>query len=162
MKAPHAHQLTAEVKLLQKVVLMHGDKVLILKRSADSGSRAEKWDLPGGNTEWPESSEDLRNPHVQDVIREVFEETGVEVPTSAVSECVYVGSYFEPKKQIYTIILGWRMTLPSSVQDQDILLSEEHTAFAWIDRAEFDKYDFGFAGEKDGFIRQTVENALQR
>lgn len=162
MKGPHSHQLTAEVKLLQKAVVVQGGKALILKRSADSGSRAEKWDLPGGNTEWPDSLQDVRNPHLHDVVREVFEETGIELALSAVSDCVYVGSYFEPGKQIYTIILGWSITLPSGVVQQDILLSDEHTAFAWIGLSEFDQYDFGFAGDQNGFIRLMMEKALKR
>ncbi len=162
MKAPHEHQLTSEVKLLQKAVLVQGEKALILKRSADSGSRAEKWDLPGGNTEWPDGSEDIRNPHLQDVVREIFEETGIELSTSAVSDCLYVGSYFEPGKEIYTIILGWGITLPLDVLQHDIVLSDEHTASTWISLSEFDQYDFGFAGEQNGFIRLMIEKALKR
>lgn len=203
MKTPH--QLTENVKLLQKVVVWQGEKFLILQRSADSATRPKCWDLPGGNVEWPASSVDIQDSHLADLAREVKEETGLIIDiiesndlqnlknypprhheldsgsqnadrdagidqdkrdidmnhvrnSYRLSSC-YVGSYFESKKQIYTIIIGWQYRLSASTELPKIELSDEHQNFAWIKPTDFDQYDFGFAGEKGGFIREIIRNA---
>ncbi len=160
MKTTASHMLTSEVKLLQKAVVLHAGKLLILKRSADSTSRADMWDLPGGNTEWPtDTSADIRDPHRADIFREIFEETGISISETTPLKSVYIGSYFAAATQIYTSIVGWQVALPDDSAPQDVLISDEHSDFAWITPAEFDAYDFGFAGNATGFIRKMVENA---
>ncbi len=149
------HKLTSRVKLLQKVVLWHQRKCLILRRSPDSTSRPNLWDLPGGNAEWPaDTTQDIRHPHTQDALREVLEETGV-VVGSDLENC-YVGSYFAAADETYTILLGWKVELPSTFDIESVKISNEHTEFAWINPEQFDAYDFGFAGNEDGFIRQII------
>ncbi|MBP7774355.1 NUDIX domain-containing protein [Candidatus Woesebacteria bacterium] len=159
MKDMVRHQLTEQVKLLQKIVIIHENKVLILKRSSESTSRSNKWDLPGGNAEWPDASQDLQNPHNADMAREVFEETGITCE-SQVTKTISVGSHFDAQKQVYTIIVGFCMQLPPEIHEHDILLSDEHTDFAWATREQLAEYDFGFAGAPDGFIFQMITKAL--
>lgn len=153
------HRLTENVKLLQKVVIICAGKILLLKRSPESSSRPSLWDLPGGNAEWPATTENIQNPHIQDVIREVFEETGIELLPEKLRQSVYVGSYFEADRQMYTLLVGWKVEVPPEFQPQDVLLSEEHTEFVWVQKADALKYNFGFAGENEGFIRQMIVNA---
>ncbi len=169
------HQLTKNVKLLQKAALWHNDKFLILKRSSDSTSRPDQWDLPGGNSEWPVGADGksalpgslgtaeaglVRDLHKDDVVREVFEETGIELQRSDVQKCVHIGTFFEGTKQVFSIILGWEIKLPENFKEDSVLLSEEHSDFAWIKKEEFENYDFGFAGEENGFIRKIIVKQL--
>ncbi|MBP7768552.1 NUDIX domain-containing protein [Candidatus Woesebacteria bacterium] len=157
MNEPTLHQLTKNVKLLQKAVLWHGDTFLILKRSAESKTRPDQWDLPGGNSEWPAVElENQRDLHKDDVVREIFEETGIELSRTDIKKCSHISTFFEAKTQIFAIIVGWEVKLPATFKPDSILLSAEHSDFAWITTAQFDSYDFGFAGEKDGFIREIV------
>ena len=157
MQQQLAHQLTQNVKLLQKAALWHNGKVLIVKRSSDSVTRPDKWDLPGGNSEWPiTATENLRDLHVADLQREVFEETGIEITSEQVTKCVYIGTYFDFDKDMYSLILGWKVELPDDFSPASILLSDEHQDFGWMTAEEFDQYDFGFAGETKGFIREII------
>lgn len=150
------HQLTENVKLLQKAVLVHGGKFLILKRSSNSFSRPDQWDLPGGNSEWPAGEVDIKDVHRGDLVREIFEETGIEVSENEVTNCVHAGSYFEEKKQIFTVVLGWNIVLPASFSESEVLISDEHSEFKWITKEEFEGFDFGFAGAEGGFIRAMI------
>lgn len=159
MTSSTAHRLTENVKLLQKVIIICAGKILLLRRSSESSSRPLLWDLPGGNAEWPTATENIQNPHTKDVTREVFEETGIELLPETLRQSVYVGSYFEAERQMYTLIIGWKVKVSQEFQPQDVLLSDEHTEFVWVEKADALKYDFGFAGENKGFIRQMILNA---
>lgn len=165
MASSISHQLTSRVKLLQKAALWHDGRVLIMQRSEKARSRPGLWDLPGGNAEWPEdTTADIRDPHEYDLIREVREETGIEldrVEMTTENSC-YVGSYYDADADIYTVILGWRFELPAALSSEafdprEIELSHEHTEFEWITADEFIEYDFGFAGEPGGFLREIVQ-----
>jgi len=156
------HQLTKDVKLLHKVALVVGDQVLILKRSPTASSRPEKWDLPGGNSEWPINQQVVQKDlHQQDLVREVQEETGIALETKnfTTKNLTYFTTYFEPDKQLYSINCGWVVKLNSaSVNDLTILLSSEHTEYAWIDLSKLDYYNFG-GSERDyetAIIRQAL------
>lgn len=155
------YQLTDQVKLLQKAVLLSQDKFLILKRSPLAKTRAEQWDLPGGNVLLPTSSVDLRDPHWPDLLREIKEETGFGLDVSIPTQPCYLTTYWEAKNQTYAVIAGYSLDLPTSIDPKSVRLSAEHTAWAWITLAEFDQnqYDFGFAGQADGFITQIVHHA---
>jgi len=150
------NQLTTQTKLLQKAVLVVEGKFLILKRSPQSQTRPNQWDLPGGNSEWPKPVNDVQNGHIGDLIREIEEETGVLVSTDKITQPIYFGTYFEGRKQLYTIIVGWQVNLPAKPL---VKISDEHTEYTWIKAEDFDQFEFGFAGSPDGFIRQMVFSA---
>lgn len=155
----HSHRLTKHVKLLQKAALWHKGECLILRRSSTDYSRARKWDLPGGNTDWPAHlNADTRDPHKADILREIAEETGVMISTQDLEHAKHelVATYFEPKKQVYSVLVGWSIELPDSFDRSSITLSHEHQEQAWITKDQFDSYDFGFAGKADGFLRAIV------
>ncbi|MBU0979117.1 MAG: NUDIX domain-containing protein [Patescibacteria group bacterium] len=159
-------KLTDQVKLLQKIVLVHRGEFLILQRSPKSHYRPNQWDLPGGNSHWPTQTEgDLAQPHLSDVLRELEEETDIAIRDEkldlvgqiAQSSPIYFGTYFEAQKQLFTMIVGWQLNLPDEFDRSRVKLSHEHTQQVWIKPSQFDEYDFGFAGKKDGFIWEMVE-----
>jgi 8-oxo-dGTP pyrophosphatase MutT (NUDIX family) len=156
-------KLTDKVKLLQKVAVVHKGEILILKRSDESKYRPGNWDLPGGNSEWPEGAEgDLVQPHLDDVLREVAEETGLDLEELglkdqiAQTKPIYFSTYFEQDKQLFTVIVGWQINLPADFNRDLVKISPEHTENVWIKPEQFDEFDFGFAGQKDGFIRGMI------
>lgn len=155
---PMAHQLTSNVKLLQKIVIVNQNQVLLLKRSPNSKTRPNCWDLPGGNMEWPQNKQVLtRQLHISDAKREVFEETGLELNSSFdLAQLVFFDTVFEPDKQLFTILVGWQIKLDSSLKNPEIKISHEHSDYVWADRNQISQYDFGFAD----FIPQMIHNKL--
>ncbi|MBD3279405.1 MAG: hypothetical protein GF390_01695 [Candidatus Pacebacteria bacterium] len=153
------HQLTKNVKLLHKVAVIHQGRVLILKRAAQSFSRPSCWDLPGGNSEWPNDlTQNQANLHQADIVKELKEETGLSFQPSHFSfaQLVFLRTFFETDRQVYTIILGWRTKLQDSAE---ITLSLEHTDFAWVKQAQLDDYDFG--GQAGEFVKEVIQRASQ-
>lgn len=150
------HQLTDNVKLLQKVAIVHDGKVLIVKRHPDSLSRPNCWDLPGGNSEWPSEDETGHGQLRKDAIREVMEETAlqlseVDFPSTNI---VFADTFFNGS--VFTMILGWKVNAEKI--EQEVTLSHEHTEFAWIGKENLEKYDFG--GERGLFVREIIESSL--
>ncbi|MFZ5438166.1 MAG: NUDIX domain-containing protein [Patescibacteria group bacterium] len=158
-----AHQLTENVKFLHKVALVHQGKVLVLKRAANAKSRPGAWDLPGGNAEWPaELTTSKRNVHQEDIAREVIEETGFEVLPAVFSleNMVHFFSYFDERKQVYSIVCGWVVSNLTDLDPDKVLLSDEHTEYRWIELDELASLDFG---EPVGrFVKTIIENSLDK
>lgn len=154
------HQLTKDVKLLQKVALKHGDKILILKRDENTHSRPLAWDLPGGNVEWPETLENKGSFHQEDATREVLEESGVEVSLDQfiTENLVYFSTFFEAQKQVFSVIVGWKVDLPEDFDEESIKLSIEHINYEWITKDQLDNFDFG--GSKGEFVKQMIKAAF--
>src|SRR5688500_13998702 len=97
------HQLTSNVKLLQKIVLEKEGHILLLQRDPRSASRPNSWDFPGGNSEWPSGvTKATSNLHQLDTAREIQEETGIQVDPAKFSlpTLKYFETYFDPDKQI--------------------------------------------------------------
>ncbi|MBU0974400.1 NUDIX domain-containing protein [Patescibacteria group bacterium] len=158
----NAHQLTDDVKLLQKVVLIHGDKLLILQREENSPSRPLAWDLPGGNAQYPETLEDKENTHQKDAVREVFEETGIELLEDQflTENLADFRTYFEAQKQVFSVIVGWKINLEDDFDEKSILISREHINYRWISFEEINNYNFGdFKGE---FIKTIIKKSLSK
>lgn len=156
------HQLTDNTKLLHKVALTHQGKVLILKRSETARSRPGKWDLAGGNSEWPENDRAGSGVHALDVAREIFEETGVTVGPSTFEAdgdaMIFFDTFFDAKKQVFSIICGWKYELPESFDKNDIKISHEHTQAVWIEPDHLDQFDFG--SEKGEFIKLIILRSI--
>ncbi len=157
-----AHRLTANVKLLHKAALVSNNQVLILKRSNQAVSRPGKWDLPGGNSEWPVALQDnAKNIHQEDVAREIKEETSLSVPASnfLVHNLVYFATYFNADKQIYSVNCGWQVKDVIQQDQTQVEISSEHTDYRWISLSELTDYDFG--PEDRDFEITTIQRAFK-
>lgn len=159
------HQLTKNVKLLQKVAIIDEGQVLVLKRSERSRSRPNAWDLPGGNLEWPQDiKSSVRDLHRTDAAREVQEETGLTISPQVFDQDhqVYMSSYFEADRQIFTIILGWKMDVIELTDfDKDkVKISQEHSGWHWLSLSKVALTDFG--GERGWFIVDIIERSFAR
>jgi 8-oxo-dGTP pyrophosphatase MutT (NUDIX family) len=167
------HQLTENVKLLQKVVLIHNSRILILQRNENSKTRPLCWDLPGGNSEWPETEsnhsdqgsqnqKDLNkeNMHQEDIAREIKEETDLTVFSQHFTHenMVSFRTFYEAQKDVYSIITSWRVEMPSDFDRSQVKLSNEHIDSKWIDISELKDYDFG--GKSGEFIKDMIREAL--
>jgi 8-oxo-dGTP pyrophosphatase MutT (NUDIX family) len=160
------HQLTSNVKLLQKAaIIRHQDgeaQVLLLKRSQDALSRPNCWDLPGGNSEWPaEDQGSAANLHLADLAREVQEETALQIEQSdlTLTKLTHFSTFFDADKQMFTVIAGWMIDFAKTAQNQ-IQISTEHQDFAWVSAADLVQYDFG--GEKGRFVVNIIQQAFAK
>jgi 8-oxo-dGTP pyrophosphatase MutT (NUDIX family) len=160
------NQLTENVKLLQKAVIIRkgefGKEVLILKRSVDSISRPNCWDLPGGNSEWPEANQSsAANLHLIDLKREVFEETSliIKLDDLTLANLVHFSTYFDSEKQIFTVIGGWLIDYLNTDQ-KEIRISSEHQEYIWVSEADLSNYDFG--GVKGAFVLDIIKQAFAK
>lgn len=161
----HKHQLTDNVKLLQKAAIIRQQEsleVLLLKRSADAKSRPNCWDLPGGNSEWPEVSQlSAANLHMDDLKREIFEETGLDAQKDVLvlNNLTHFSTYFDSDKQIFTIICGWLVNYDATNQNE-IKISDEHQEYMWVKEEDLNAYDFG--GVKGTFILDIIKQAFAK
>ncbi len=157
----HKHQLTENVKLLQKAVLFHNGSVLILQRDESSKTRPLCWDLPGGNSEWPEgATENLENLHQADIAREIKEETGITVFDQhfTFENMVLFRTFFDVENNMYSIIIGWKVEFPNDFERAQVKLSDEHIDHKWVLADELSEYDFG--GKKGDFVKDTIRAAF--
>ena len=135
-------------KIVQKIVLggvlMRNGKVLILQRHKNEDIYPNMWELPSGKRELLESSENS-------LIREVREETGLDVkaviPFSVFDYQIEKPDEVRDSTQINFLVIP--------VNDKDVVLSKEHQAFAWINKEEIDKYNLTEATKK--VIRKAFE-----
>lgn len=113
------------------VLLFRGDKLLILQRAGEYGASTQQWCIPGGHVDPGES-------FLEAAARELFEETGIEIPEDLLIEAgVAKGKDYE-----IHYFLG-HVDDESSIQI--IVDSEEEVGSTWIDtRTELDDYDFIF------------------
>ncbi|MDH5533171.1 MAG: NUDIX domain-containing protein [Candidatus Pacebacteria bacterium] len=155
------HQLTENTKLLHKVAIIHQGEVLILKRASDSNSRPDKWDLAGGNSEWPSDERQGHGVHREDVTREIIEETGIEVSPDNFdfSALTYFDTFFDAKKQVFTIMCGWKYKLADDFDRNKVQISDEHSEVKWIDLTDVDEIDFG--GIKGEFVKKIILASLK-
>lgn len=160
------HQLTENVKLLQKAaIIRQGEsfaEVLLLKRNISSLSRPNCWDLPGGNSEWPLSDQNsAANLHLSDITREITEETGLVIVEEffSLDKLSHLSTYFDANKQVYTMICGWLVDFLSTDQ-KEIQTSDEHQEYAWVSEAELSNYDFG--GESGAFVLDIIKKSFAK
>ena len=109
------------MKVIQKAVVMNGDKYLVLLRSARASFFPEHWDFPGGKLEKSE------NPFLG-IEREIFEEIGLRIKATRVA-----GIY---EMIIENTSLRFVVYETKPLETYNIILSPEHSAFRWATRDE--------------------------
>tara|TARA_Y100000114_G_C11761384_1_gene329938 strand:+ start:1218 stop:1601 length:384 start_codon:yes stop_codon:yes gene_type:complete len=101
-----------DTKTVAKVILLDGDKVLLLKRSGYVKKFANDWDLPGGHLK---QNENL----IKGLKREVFEETGIKIKDPV---------FFKNIENIHFFIANYNF--------QEIKLSDEHTEYKFFGKSD--------------------------
>lgn len=135
-------------KIIQKIVLggvvVKDGKILILQRHKDEDVYPNMWELPSGKREFLEPSEDS-------LIREVKEESGLDVeimmPISVFDYQIEKSEEIRDSTQINFLV--------KPINNQEVVLSEEHQAFVWISQNEISKFGVTEATEK--VIRKAFE-----
>lgn len=134
------------------VLLFRGSKLLILQRAGDYGNHTNLWCIPGGHVD---VGEDFRTA----AQRELFEETGIEVPEDTLIE---VASYQYKDADIRYFIGHVDDEYPTTV----CVDAEEEIGSAWIEpETELNDYEFIF-DMKDNVkrilgLKQTPSNLIK-
>ena len=102
--------------------------LLILKRSRENDYRSGYWDFPGGTVEPGETVEEA-------VIREVWEETGLQVEVVR-PVFVYSNKLELPARQTIQIVFECRLINLSRVR----LNSDEHSEAQWVSEDELHNF----------------------
>lgn len=107
--------------------LYRDGETLIMRRADSESFLPGFWDIPGGKSEFGETPQDA-------LVREFLEETGLKI---SVGNPFHAFSFFthEGVRQVVDIIF-----LVSQEESGDVVVSEEHSAYAWISADEIDDY----------------------
>lgn len=120
--------------IIQKIVLggavINDNKILILKRSDQEKVYPGMWELPSGKKE---SLEDWE----QCLIREIKEETGLDV--KAISPVSIFNYIIEKEKEIRDTTQINFLTAPIT-SSQKVKLSQEHSDYCWIAKDEINSF----------------------
>ncbi len=119
------------------VLIIHGERALLLRRRPDDRSFAHRWCLPGGRVEPGESAREA-------ALREIEEETGLAIDIEAALGARAIDL---PERGITFHIHRFVATAASSA----VVLSDEHVDARWITREEARRAEellpSGLAGE---------------
>ncbi len=123
----------------QKAIIYNNEgKILIIRRSKTSPTRAGFWDLPGGVLEDGEDKKEA-------IIREIKEETDLDVKDLLVS-----GKVVGPENDI-----SWEITCYfGAAPNDDVKLSYEHDDFKWIMPEEFESLEASDTHKK--FVKEFI------
>lgn len=108
------------------IIRRNDGKILVLKRSGNDDHRPGVWETVGGGMDKEESPQEA-------LLREISEETGL---------MVSIGSPFNVftfKKDTGEFKVG--ITFLCEYVSGEVVLSEEHTEYAWIDPKEFSQLE---------------------
>lgn len=120
---------------------------LLLRRSENSHSNPEKWDLPGGKLTRGEPLEEA-------VVREVWEETGISIALPV--EIAGYTTFELPDKKVIAIIYNGGYLIA------DVKLSHEHMEYAWISLDSIVKMNDLPSHFREFFQRFAAENKEPR
>ncbi len=120
------YMFTDDIKFLQKAVVFHhnrDDLFLALKRSPNSFTRPNDWDLAGGNVLFGELHEDSLR-------KEIKEEANLGVGAFMP---VQVITTYEKEKGIYYFFIGFYC----QAKKEEVKISDEHSEYRWVTKEEF-------------------------
>lgn len=120
------YMFTNDIKFLQKAVIIHPNKpelFIALKRSSNSMSRPNDWDLAGGNVLFGELHEDSLR-------KEISEETGLSVDYFIPVQII---TNYDKEKEVYYIFNGFYCR----ARNASIKISGEHSEFRWVIKEKF-------------------------
>ena len=130
-------------RLSAKVVIVDADgRVLLLKRSRASKNNAGTWEFPGGKTDPGETFD-------QALLREVNEETGLQI---SLEHVVGAGEADWGERKIAYLFLEARHV------NGAVRLSEEHDAFVWVKPSELPQQNLApqFKEFAAGYARRSA------
>ncbi|HMK54336.1 MAG TPA: NUDIX domain-containing protein [Methanobacteriaceae archaeon] len=113
-------------------------KILIIKRSTESKTNPGKWELPGGKV-------DQGEPFDQALIREVYEETNLQIRLDHV-----VGV----SEQNLAVIRAVHIIISGKVEEGELTLSNEHDGYAWVYFDTLTEYEL--ADWLDMFVKNQI------
>lgn len=113
--------MTKKFGLAVRVILNdEHNRILMLRRSKDSRSNPEKWEIPGGKVDEGENFDDA-------LLREVLEETGLKI---SLNDPVCVAKQYLPHiNAVHLIMTG-------EIKEGNLILSHEHDDYKWIPKEE--------------------------
>jgi 8-oxo-dGTP pyrophosphatase MutT (NUDIX family) len=120
-----------------KAIIKNASGQILLLRESGSyidGINPGKWDVPGGRIDPGEKILDA-------LIREVFEEAGILLPQKEYPIIDVIEKIIEriDRGELWQIIrIYYSVDIADSVE---IMLSQDHDAFAWVSPSEFSEYD---------------------
>jgi len=112
------------VKVAVHGLIKKNDKYLVIQRSANDDYMPSFWDIPGGTIEFGEKIEDA-------LIREVTEETGLNIATSKILFCFGYISETIPDRHQFTLV--YECDFLSGEVKLDL---QEHDEYRWVTLAE--------------------------
>lgn len=127
-----------------KLLIQQDDQYLMMYRS-DHPTFGVDPDLPGGTVEEGESP-------LQAVLREVWEEVGINFNANQVSE-IFSGNRYSSHGTHYTLFVTEVSRKP------EIIMSWEHSRYEWMSRSEFIKRALG---AKDTYMHMVGDVLLAR
>lgn len=135
-------------RIAMKAVILNGNgQVLILREAGASyteGTNEGKWQIPGGRINPGEKWRDGLD-------REVFEETGLRV---VYKQPVYVGEWFPVINGVQNHIVA--VFHLCEYDSGEVILSEEHDDFCWVDGSNLAQYSF--MGSELKAIQSAIES----
>lgn len=108
-----------------KGIIKYRNKYLIIKRSGEEENGSGSWEFPGGKIEFGESAEEA-------LIREIKEETAIK---TTIVRILYTWSLIISENKQF---IG--LTYLCDTDEEAVMLSSEHSSFAWVFKEELEVY----------------------
>lgn len=118
---------------------------LVVKRADNDDFYPGFWELPGGGVDYGELPQ-------ESLKREIQEECGLAV------EVLYplvVNTYTMPVEKDEVQRIEITFLCKSENEDQEVVLSNEHSEYRWITKEEIKDFDFS------DYMREVIEDALK-
>lgn len=113
------------IVVIVKGIILHNNRVLILRRSDDDKINPGKWEFVGGKINFNENLEDALK-------REVKEETSIDIE---VGDILYATNYKTSSDRNDVVIV-----YKCKAIDDHVRLSKEHTDYKWVTEDELKKF----------------------